>query len=280
VQYLPLSGIYRIDEVINFSGLSCHYDPKIIYLQTLEMKFMKRVSFLVSVLLSAVIGLSFTSCLNSEGDSSWDYAAYVTVPDMYPYYGLLDDNGYTFNPTNPSALAYANQPDTYVQRALVYLKLAEGEQFVEGKLSYKVTIVDATGIPTEEFNTRPDTLTHDYGLRGLSEAWGINGYINVGISFNYDESAKLGMEQMFDAYDTKLSNDTMYVKLQQSSGGGDNAYQSATYLMSFKAPERYELIGRHPGSSISGDSVVVKISGLGASGGVLKTIPETFKIKI
>jgi hypothetical protein len=238
--------------------------------------------FVLGLLVSVAAGSSLTSCLKSDSAPAWDYATYVTVPDGFPSYGLLSDDGYTFNPTNPSALEYTNQPGTYVKRAVVYLKFAEGEEFTTGKVVYNATIVDASGITTEAFNTRVDTLVNDYSLMALSDAWGANGYINVGFDFRYTESSKLTLEGMFDAYDTDFSDEgVLSIKLRQSNGGGDAAYQSARALMSFKVPSRSQLMANYPTAvPLPGDSVIVKITAKGSTDSELKTSPETFKIRL
>lgn len=144
------------------------------------MKQMK----LLMVALIVLMGATFTSCMNGESESTYDVAGYMTVrTNIYTdAITLLADDGYKYAPTNPEALK--DSKGEYVERALVYLKFAEGEvQTTDQSKTYKAAIVSGQSLYTKEFCNMPDTIKNTYPLSNLGEAWAVNGYYNLLFSY-------------------------------------------------------------------------------------------------
>ncbi len=209
------------------------------------MKKMKFLAFAVILLM----GISFTSCFNSDDTNTYDGGTFVTVSSGYLGTGLIlkSDDGLTLSPTNPSFLLLKDKV-SYPERAFVFYKLAEGETYVTGKTNYSVTIVGGYVVNVKEFNLRPDTLQNDYNVASMPNFWYANGYATVRVGFYYTSNSI-----DFDLYKQKVGNDTLYVKLNYSKGGGTNYSQSTTMEYSFKLPY---VEGLQP----KNDSVWVKLS--------------------
>ncbi|WP_071145133.1 NigD1/NigD2 family lipoprotein [Bacteroides ihuae] len=219
---------------------------------------MKKMKF-VALTLTLLMGISLTSCFNSDGDdSSYDAYTFATVSQSYLGSPILiaDDGVTTLYPTNSSALLLSDGV-SYPQRVYVTFKYAEGESYQENKTSYNVTIVNASVIYTKNFNTQPDTLANDYSVTSI-EAWGANKYINIYFNVNYSSNID------FDMYEKEVGNDdTLYVKFNYSKGGGDSSSSYYTNYISFKLPTDTDVEPKN-------DSIWVKIFAKGSGSQVIE----------
>ncbi|WP_321330777.1 hypothetical protein [uncultured Bacteroides sp.] len=218
---------------------------------------MKKIK-LVALALTLLVGISFTSCMNSDDNNSYDGYAFATVSQGYlgsPV--LIADNGWTLNPTNPSALLLSDG-SSYPERVLIYYKYVEGETVQDGKTDYDITIVSGGGIYTKAFNSKPDTLVNDYSVTDIAPWIDVNRkYLTVSFLVNYSSNVD------FDMYQQKVGNDTLYVKFNYSKGGSDNAYNNYQDYISFKMPSYIE------GITPKNDSIWVKVSAKGTSGSTI-----------
>src|SRR5574344_1121943 len=141
---------------------------------------MKQMKFLALVL-TFLLGVSLTSCFDSGSSNSYDGTAFVTVYQSSLSNGVVlkTDDGYTLTPSNPSALLLSDGI-SYPERALVYYKFANGEEFVQGKTSYNVSVEGGMGIEVKSFNNKPDTIKNDYNVLEIAPGYG-NGYVTVGV---------------------------------------------------------------------------------------------------
>nr|WP_320059057.1 hypothetical protein [uncultured Bacteroides sp.] len=223
---------------------------------------MKKMKF-VALALTLLMGISFTSCLNSDGGNA-SYSGFVTVSQGYlsDNIVLLTDDGLTLTPTNPSMLLVDKK---YPERVLLNYELVAGEELVSGKTKYNVTILGGFVIPVKTFNQRPDTLKNDYKISQLTAAWYANRYVTFNIGFTHSNSIV-----DFDIYQQKIGHDTLYVKLNYSKGGGDAAYGDGNTFYSFRIP-----------SSVYGqiepknDSIWVKI----LAKGTYETLQKSVRVK-
>lgn len=232
------------------------------------MKKMK----LAAMFAALVLVLSFSSCLNSDGDSgsSWNAVDFVTVREYLGSTYLLTDHGLTLTPTNSSVLSgLVNGTNGYHPRAYVYYKLAEGETFVEGKTSYDISqIVGGTVLPSKEFNTNPDTLKADYSITSLENSdlgnvvWAKNGYINIPFTTKATSNVTINA---FHLYATGVDGDTLFTRFQQDAGG-ENAYQSTGALICYKLPFNNPLYGQLEPKQ---DSIVIKVVAKGENDATL-----------
>ncbi len=226
------------------------------------------------VALTFIMGLSFTSCVNSDNDT-WNVSAYVTTNSMYPYDAtLLGDDGVNYIPTNPSALRWDNS-DEYAKRALVYMKYVEGEDGAPNKASYSVEIVGASGITVKSLNQLPDTLENSYPVNDFG-IWAINGYITVASAL-YITSNSIDLELFLD-YETieeeGVKDNIVPMKYQFTQGGTEyGGTSNATPVVSWTVPSADKLY--EYGVNMS-DSVVFKISAKNSSSSELT---RTYKYK-
>lgn len=233
----------------------------------------------LAVVFAALVSVfGFSSCLNSDGESSsWDGGDYVTVKEYLGSAYLLTDNGLTLTPTSSSVLSgLMNGTSGYYPRAIVYYKLAEGEIITEGKTSYNISQITGSILPSKEFNANPDTLKADYSITSLEYSslsnfvWAKNGYINIPFTTRIATNVTTNA---FHLYATGVSGDTLLTRFQQDAGGGDNAYQSIGTLISFKLPFNNPLYGQLEPKQ---DSIVIKVVAKGENN---TTLTKTAKYK-
>lgn len=220
---------------------------------------MKQMKSLM-VALALLMGVTFTSCMN-DNESSWDRALYVTVDESGLWGGvtLMTDDGFTLVPTNPEMLK--TTAGTYVDRAFIYLKWAEGVEF-DGdiKKKYQVTIIAPSLVPTKDMTDRADTIKADLPLALLGEIWGANGrYLNVPFRFQFSNQEVIA----FDLYPEKVEDNVLVMRLRQSLGKENSTNQQDAFI-SFKIPalsrinNLLEQAGQ-PTVEASNDSVYVKV---------------------
>lgn len=249
---------------------------------------MKQMKFL-AITLILLMGVAFTSCIDSDGGDSYDTATYVTVLDNSIYGGvtLLTDDGYTLLPSNPEVLKIT--ATDYVKRAVVGVKWAEGVVFDHDRNKrYKVDIVAREGLPSKTYCSLPDTIKNSYPIVSLGEKtlWGANGnYLTFSFTFNYESQSPV----VFDLFPYKAEGDKLTMKLCQSVGA-KNAYNSQDYMMSFELPSSNtinELLEHNIGTQgIEGgelvvpanDSILVKIIAEGSNSSQLET--DFVKVRI
>ncbi|MCD7898608.1 MAG: hypothetical protein LUH22_01650 [Bacteroides sp.] len=198
---------------------------------------MKQIKFLMVVALAIFMGTTMTSCLDSNDGDYPDIQSFVTVDksSMWETISLLTDDGYTLLPTNPSFLEISS--GVYPDRAFVYAKYANDEQFTEGKTTYNVTLTNGYSIPTKEFCTQPDTIVNATDLTSLNKYfWAANGYLNLEIGFTYDSNKY----QAFDIYPTEVDGDELTLKVVHSYGSSNNSYGTSTTIYSFEMPYEFE----------------------------------------
>lgn len=218
---------------------------------------MKNLKIIV-VAIVMLMGTFLTSCIdtNSNSSSAYDFYGCATV---YPADGggvsLLTDGGLTLRVTNPSGLLLTD--GTYPTRILGYYKLAAGEVLQDNKTIYTVEVNTSYSsvIPTKDFNQKRDTLANnDYAITDLDGFFVANNYATVSLSFPY----AIGSSVSFDMFRQKVSNDTLYVKLNYSKEGATTSYQASQILYSFKMPAIISDI------QPKNDSIWVKVSARGA----------------
>lgn len=180
---------------------------------------MKQVKFLALALV-VLMGVSFTSCMDSNGGSSYDGDAFVTVYQefMSSAVTLKGDDGITYIPTNPSMLM--DDDGNYVTRAYIYYVFAAGEQKAEGKTSYNITIKGGMGLAVADLTLRPDTIKNSFEIRDFA-AWGsTTGYMTTGINANYVTGAYLNFEAYIDTVNVDPAKNMLPIVLKYTNGGG------------------------------------------------------------
>lgn len=215
---------------------------------------MKNLKMIV-VTLAMLMGIFFTSCVdtNSNSSSTYDFYGCATVYQAAGGVLLVTDGGLTLAVTNPSDILLKD--GTYPTRIFGYYKLAAGEVLQENKTAYTVEVNNtySSVIPTKDFNQKPDTLAN-YAITSLDGFFVANHYATVSLSFPYASGSSVN----FDMFEQKVSNDTLYVKLNYSKGGATPSYQASQILYSFKVPEIISDI------QPKNDSIWVKVSARGA----------------
>lgn len=208
---------------------------------------MKRMKIALIAILAVVMGTTFTSCLNSDSESSWDFGDTASgFASMYGEYFVCDTYGYTIYPTNAAAVFPKGLPE----RAIVYFKLKEGEVLTEGKTSYEAAIVDAFEITVKEFCDRKDTLSIDtedteYGkgspiFSQIAQPIPFKNYLNV--AFVAAVSEQKFSWDYFNMYPEKADGNTLYVTLHQDEVTENEAYTLMSLpIMNFIIPEADKL---------------------------------------
>ena len=121
---------------------------------------MRKIKSLMLVALTLMMGLSMTSCLNSDSSGSmWDGAGIFRVEGFYDSYSFADALGNKLVPT-PASLAQVEANGFEISEAdfaYFYFKWAEDEATVEDKLSntttpqtFDIEIVSIAGIEENE----------------------------------------------------------------------------------------------------------------------------------
>ncbi len=192
----------------------------------------KKIKFL-GVVFTLLLGISFTSCLNSDNnESSWDIYAFVTVKNYMGSVYLLGDDGVTYYPTNPDVLKITSTGGAteYVERAAIYLKYVDNAAG-STTTTRTVTIVSGNNIPVKSLCDKPDTIKTTVPLQSLNYNWGANGYITVDFNFNYYS----GTNFAFDLYPEAVQGDLLTLRLKQTYGKA-NGNSLQEYLVSYKIP--------------------------------------------
>lgn len=211
---------------------------------------MKRMKIALMAVFAIVMGTTFTSCLNSDNESVYDFYDVVTYTD-YSAYGrafICDTYGYTVYPTNGNSLFGSGD---YPERACLYFKLKEGEVLTEGKTSYEAAIVPeySYAITVKEFCDKKDTLNIDnedteYGkgsptFSAIAQPTPTNNYLNV--IFKAAVSQQKSHMQYFNIYPEKAEGNTLYVTLHQDEVTENETSVSAEIFMNFRLPQAYKL---------------------------------------
>lgn len=216
----------------------------IIFANTKRNTFMKRIHFIsLVILLSSVF--TFTSCLDSDNESSFDWSGYVTL-DSYMGYTLKPDfSDYSFIPSNPEVLKIVDKDNKptgeYMERGYVLVKFAEGEVFPqEGKNSYNVSIFDASLLFTKEMSMyEPEIEENSNSIYQLEttygKAWVSNGYFNVPFIPTYDKRENIKLED-FDLFVDDVKDNILYLRLNHSITKIDNPIptENISLLISFR----------------------------------------------
>lgn len=205
---------------------------------------MKRIHFISLVILLFSV-FTFSSCLDSDNESSFDWGGYVTL-DSYMGYTLKPDfSDYSFIPSNPEVLKIVDKDNKptgeYMERGYVLVKFAEGEVFPqEGKKSYNVSIFDASLLFTKEMSMDEPEIVEDsnpiYQLETTyGKAWVSNGYFNVPFIPTYDKRENIKLED-FDLYVEGVKDNILYLRLNHSITKIDNPIptENISLLISFK----------------------------------------------
>ena len=234
---------------------------------------MKRIHFIsLVILLSSVF--TFTSCLDSDNESNYDVAGFMTLENFMSVYSLKPDfSDHYFVPSNPEILKLVDKDgkptDEYMKRGRVYVKFVEGEVFPQdGKKSYKVNIIGADmNLPVQSMEKPENEELSNPLYKFGSDFWGSNGYINISFYPTHEKDEKLEIED-FDLYMDKVSNNTLYLKLNHSIAKVENPVYSdygLGYYFSYSLPSKYEIMDRFPdlGFGKDGNTIKVKVTASG-----------------
>lgn len=241
----------------------------------------KKINFL-AIAFALLMGVSFTSCLDSNNDNNnnYDWAGYVTVKSYMVGAYMLGDDGIIYYPTNPDVLKITSTTggsSSYVERAKVALKYVNntGTKAGGGK---DVTIISGYTVPTKALCDQPDTIKTTIPLQSLNLAWGVNNYITVDFFFNYYPGANFS----FDLYPESVQGDFLTLRLKQTYGKV-NYGNTQEYSMSYRMPSFQSLQSQLESMKLSTltpvkDSIYVTILGTGANNSDL-TVNESYSKK-
>ena len=196
---------------------------------------MKQMKFFLVALMAVVMGMSVTSCMKGESESSYDLGLNATVIDDVMQVCLLGDDGVVYYPNNASVLKGTSG---YPERVFVFLKYAEGVTSASTKK--EVSIVQGGGLYTRSICLKPDTIKNDLPLVALTEVGvldattvnytSVSAYCNVIFSLYLSNSAAI-----IDLVPISAAGNELTVKLQQTIGD-DKASNASSGYASFKIP--------------------------------------------
>ncbi|NMA75354.1 MAG: hypothetical protein GX963_14655 [Bacteroidales bacterium] len=251
---------------------------------------------LTSLIVLLVAVFTFSSCLDSDSESSWDYANYMTVVD-YDYMGTPselrpDFFPYIFTPINPEVLKLYNKEEEskgYLKRGFIVVKLVEGEDFSQkDKTRYDVKIVGIENVLNVKNMQKPELVEGSnalYQFGPKEQFWGDNGYINVAFYPTYErgKGEELDIDD-FDLFLDKVSDDnkTLLLRFNHSI---PQVKEPINYerlvLTSFTLPSRGQIQSEFPNLEFFGstnDSIRVKVTALGPNERELES--SEFNIKL
>lgn len=229
-------------------------------------EFMKRMKMALIAVMAIVMGTTFTSCLNS--DSSPATASDIGNINSLGGY-VTSDNGYRLDIQNFTDMKLTD--GSYPTRAIFYYQQIEGEDYTTEKNSYKVhftgyyTILPIGEMPMTEVEKK--TLINALG----TETWASGYYINVVFNINYDDKTdpKKDFVLCVDKKKTEEKNSgVLYCKLVHKTPVDTGAKTSNLY-MSFRLPEKSDLLDELPDLTLSGDNkniIEIIITAEGANG--------------
>ena len=254
---------------------------------------MKRIHF-ASLIILLVAVFTFSSCLDSDSESNWDYAGYMTVDNLMGTYILKPDfSSYTFIPSNPDKLQFVDKENNptgeYLKRGFIVIKFAEEEVFPqEGKERYNVNIVSVERALNVKEMKKPELVEESnplYQLGGKNQFWADNGYVNVSFYPTYEQGKADELDiNDFDLFLDKVSDDnkTLFLRFNHSIAKVEKPINHPYLeLTSFKLPSRGQIQNEFPDLEFFGsknDSVRVKVTALGPNERELES-PE-FNIKL
>lgn len=222
---------------------------------------MKQMKFWTLTLL-LLMGVSFSSCFDSDNGTDVDVLALVDVRHGYMGVGieLVSDDGYTFNIISAHNKYFEdNTGNIVVKRCNVALKLAEGVTLSEETKNYSnVQVVDKVEWGLNDL-TVPEHFEVQKGapFLDLYETASFTKYINL----QFD--ANTGKDTNFDSfmlYVDKYENNTVYLKLHHDEEDKE-LYGQARVLYSFNAPRKSYLEEKFPDfQPLEGDSINVIVT--------------------
>lgn len=226
----------------------------------------KRIKSL-AVAIALLMGISFTSCLNSNNESSWDFVQSVTIRSYMGSVYMLGDDGITYYPTNPDLLKISSTDGSpkYGERAFLTLKYVDEATNGATAGSRNVTIVGGRFISVKSFCDSPDTIKTTIPLVSLNAAGGVNGYITVNFNYNYT-----GSKVDFDLYPEKVEGDLLTLRFKQTYGKDSYGGTSSLELYSYRIPSFSILQSQLEDRSLGeltpvNDSIYVTIVGTGSN---------------
>ncbi|NDV58407.1 hypothetical protein [Bacteroides sp. 519] len=241
---------------------------------------MKAMRFLMMAVLTVFMGTTLTSCLDSDGGNYPDGPFAVTIAESYlGGLSVKADNGYTFNVSNPGAmeLKYTDGTALTPTRAIIYVYLAEGEEWTKDKTTYNVSFAQdygymyfsqaVNGMTYEPLETETPVYT-EYFYFG-------NGYFDVALSTFHLKDFSLSD---FKLCVTGVEGETIKMKLMNSEElkSTDSGVTGGNFYISYIAPGQ-EIKNYYPELKTFGttnDSVYVQLENKSYAG------IESEKIKI
>lgn len=232
----------------------------------------------LAVLFAALVSVfTFSSCLNSDGDSRRSGSAIVTVTgDEYLGYKLYVDHGGILIPTAASMKQIDLKGAKRLLVGFYYLddpipEFSETTKYnVEIMPQYSQRLFGGSAI-IDRYNNQGlmenDTLTNNQDLIYDLSVSAYRGFVTAGVSVNYDYSKPVYFNMGYDSSkDIDVENKTLNLTLYYDNGkDNDNIYNRQSTTCSFPLPsEAY--------SKFSGiDSIYVNVKAISdRNGGIIE----------
>jgi hypothetical protein len=245
------------------------FSPRFFYICTVETykinrRLMKQMKIAVIAMLAVLMGTTFTSCLNSDNGTA-EYTDIVTID----YLGhVISDYGYRLEVQNPSAMQSTDK--TYPDRAMIAYNRVDGEDYSEGKSSYKVYFTGYYAVMYigETSTEEVESVTKINALG--ADSWASGNYLNIGVNISYDKSIEPGSDLKLYPYEVK--NGVLHCKLVHTvKVEGTN---TSSLYMSFPLPSKTNLSSQFEGLNFTGDGkniIDIVVVAEGTNGDELKS---------
>lgn len=203
---------------------------------------MKQMKFVWMAVMAVVLGVGLTSCLSSDNGDYADIIDDVVLKTPYSAVYYCPRYGYTVNIVNASSYF----PDgNYPERGLFYLKLVEGQDIVEGKNTYDVTLMTGSaGFVIKELCNKTDTLLEEsaiisqLGASEVSEGFLGHGYINMTFMATLTNETTL---EMFNLYPSDVDKEGRLCFTLHHDEDFKYGMNDQTVFMIWETPSWHEL---------------------------------------
>lgn len=200
---------------------------------------MKRMKITLIAVMAIIMGITFTSCLNSDNSPGTSFATGMVYSGISTYF--VTDNGIRLNFNNPSDLELVNSDKTtyYPKRAVIMYKEIEGEDYSPGKTNYNVSFAGyyIVFFVHDHMSSKDDveSLTPIYSIQESFEG---SNYLNIAFQYYYNSDTR---ENDFSMYPYKWENNKLYFRLVHTKKVENGNLSTYNVYMSYNLPTKEEL---------------------------------------
>lgn len=218
---------------------------------------MKRMKIMMIAMMAIVMGVSFTSCLDSDSGPE-AFPEMVNIVDFMGIPTVTSDAGYQLDVQNISNMK-AND-GSYPKRAMVWFEKVEGEIYDSGKSSYKVVFRSYSyvlNIGNVSYDQEIESVTpinsfiYYDGQQQTQIVFGSGKYLNFCMNVTIDDDTNF--ENDFVLNPSKVENGVLYCNVLHTKEVSDKDNESGYLYMSYILPSKGVLQERFPDLTFTGE---------------------------